>query len=392
MRYIYLKPLLILYCIFIYQKSTAQSDSIQNGRKNYSFRPQLSLNCTSIGRESERARNRNEQFNYRFQEVSLSGYIPIFEKKYKPILKYPELPSLTLLFTGSISNSRSYFKFTDTKPVVRISAGLRALYYSGNKSIWMLSFAPFISEESTLYRNAVPRFFGSILYTRMVNEYFSYRLGISYSYLFNGGTFLPILGIRVGDYQKVFLNIQIPRDISLYWTINSHWQTGIFSRLSGGIYRFKIDENINNFRNIKGNAVLYRSDILTGFLVNYSPNPNLYFSVNTGVAHNRTINIAFTNELIPTRGHVVEDGRASVSPFINFSLAVYFGKPTYNGSYNGLIEQKAVNNSIDAGDFNLGNNQITNDMNKVGIKDINKKELKKLNDQYMDVKDFLFDE
>jgi hypothetical protein len=238
----------------------------------------------------------------------------------------------------------------------------------------------------------VPRFYGSILYTRMVNEHFSYRLGLTYTYLFNGGTLLPLLGFRVGDYQKVFLNVQIPRDISLIWTINNHWQTGIFTRLSGGIYRFQIDENFTRLQDQTGKAVLYRTDILTGLMLNYSPNSQLYFSLNLGFATKRNLNVAFTNEFIPTRAHVIDDGKAAPAPFFNFSVAINFGKPTYNGAYNHLIEQKAVNNSIDVGDFNFGNNQITNDMNKVGVRDLTKKELKKMNDQYMDVKDFLIDE
>ncbi len=360
--------------------------------QNYSFRSQLLVNYTSIGQTNRRTRGTNNQYNYRFQEFSLSGYLPVYEKKYALRSTNTEQASFTLLFTGSISSSRSYFNFASTQPILRLSAGFRALYYTGKKGIWMASLAPFVSEETKLFKNAVPRFFGSILYTRMVNEYFSYRLGISYSYLINGGTLLPILGFRVGDYQKVYLNFQIPRDISLVWTINNHWQTGIFSRVSGGIYRFNIDRKLDKFNNIEGKAVLYRTDLLSGIMLNYSPNSQWYFSLNAGIAHSRNINVAFTNEFIPTKAHVIDNGSASPAPFVNFSMAIYFGKPTYNGAYNHLIEQKAVNNSVDAGDFNLGNNQITNDMNRVGVNDINKKDLKKINDRYMDVKDFLMDE
>lgn len=381
------------FLVFFTSVFGIEADSTIHTDHSYSFRPQLLINYMSIGKTKEpRRKSVENQINYRFQEFSLSGYTPIYEKKYLKTEKKAFEPTLSLLFTGSLSSSRSFFQFVDTKPVLRVSAGIRALYFSGNKNIWMLSLAPFISEESRLLKNSVPRFFGSFLYSRMVNEFVSYRLGLSYSYLFNGGTLLPILGLRVGNYQKVYLNIQIPRDVSLVWNINNKFQVGIFSRVSGGIYRFRIDDEVTRFKDIKGKAVLYRTDLLTGIMLNYSPNSQVYFSFNTGFATRRNINVAFTNELIPVRGHVIDDGVGTPSLFLNFSVAFYFGKPTYNGGYNQLIEQKALNNSMDVGDFNLGNNQLTNDMNKATIKDINKKDLQKLNDQYLDVKDFLFDE
>ena len=393
MRFNYLRSTIVLLA-FVFSKTYGwhpEVDSVSNDEMKYSFRKQLSFNFLSVGQTREPLRNKNtELYQYRFQEIALSGYIPVFEGKYAR--DQGNDASLTLLLNGSLSSSRSFFNFSSTKPVTRISLGLRALYYSGGKNIWMVSFSPFLSEEVKLIKNVVPRFFGSVLFTRMVNEYFSYKLGLSYTYLFNGGALLPIVGFRVGDYQKVFLNVQIPRDISLNWTINNHWQTGIFTRLSGGIYRFKVEDKIGRFKDSIGSVVLYRTDILTGFMINYSPSTNFYFSLNAGLAHNRNINIAFSNEFIPIRGHVIDDGRAVNAPFINLSMAIYFGKPTYNGVYNYLVEQKAVNNSLDPGDFNIGINQTTQDMNRVGVKDIIKKDLKTLNNRYLDVKDFLMDE
>lgn len=388
------KNILLLYmlCAIILEKSWAQSsDSLSQTSVVYTFRPQLTLNLLRINRGRDVSNSGKEPFRYTFREFSASGYYPVKESKfYSKNNNYQK--SLTILCTGSLSRSVADFSFIETRPIVRLSAGVRILYNSGPKNIWMAGLSPFIAENEGSVRNAIPRFFANILYTRMVSEYFSYRLGLSYTYLFNGGALLPILGFRVGSYKGLFLNFQIPRDISLVWTINNNWQTGIFTRLSGGIYRFRESTLSRQIKGDEANLVFYRTDFLNGIMINYSPNFKYYFSLNAGIAHNRSVNLALTNELIPTKGHIYIDEMAQSAGFVNLSFSVYFGKPTYSGSYNYLIEQKAVNNSFDAGNFNIGGNQITQDMNRVDTRDLRKKDLKNMNDRYLDVKDFLLDE
>jgi hypothetical protein len=85
-------------------KTAYGQDSTNVARQNYSFRPQLVVNFVRIGNSERRLVRKGNDINYSFQEFSLSGYIPFYEKKYK--IKRPEdlAPSLSLLFTGSLSS------------------------------------------------------------------------------------------------------------------------------------------------------------------------------------------------------------------------------------------------------------------------------------------------
>jgi hypothetical protein len=377
---------------------TSLEDSSKTS-KEFSLRPNLMVNFFTT-RQSKDRNIRNNEYSYNFREITLMGYYPVFEKNFPKKCNAERCDSdfnknFSLLATGSLSSSKIDFSLYDNiKPVIRLSLGARAIYFDGNKSIFMANFAPFFSESAQSFGNMVPRFFASALYSRAVSEYFSYRLGFTFTYLLNGGTFLPLVGFRIGSYNSVYFNFQIPRDISLNFKISNKVWGGLFTRLSGGIYRFGMDDNKINFlqNNQVNNIALYRQELLTGIMINVAANSNLYFSFNAGFATQRKISGAFSNELIPTKKHFFADVTLKNSLFINVSVSYFFGKPIYNAGYNYLIEQKAINNSIDAGDINTGSNQTTNDMNAVKMRDITKKDIKKLNSNYLDLKDVLLEE
>ena len=378
--------------------------AIATSSNGYMMRPNLLINLYTTRNTTNQSPKRQE-FSYNYQEISVQGYFPVLQKNYLKNTNTAFNPNLALLATGSIAISKANFDFTndtrrtnqieDIKPFTRVSLGLRGIYFDGNKSIFMASFSPFISESGRSFRNIVPRFFASALYSRAVSEYFSYRIGVMFTYLYDGGSILPLVGFRVGDYNKIYFNFQLPRDISLNFRISRSIWGGVFTRLNGGIYRFTTDTPINDFRNdVNTGIVLYRQELLSGLMLNYAVNSNLYFSLNMGISTNRRLSIAQTNELKPIKAHLDGFVNELLKPtlFLNFSVSYFFGKPTYSSGYNYMIEEKALNNSNDVGDFNIGNNQINNDLNMVKPKDISKKDIKKLNASYLDLKDVMIDE
>jgi hypothetical protein len=405
MKQAYLLFITFSFVVHSYGSIKVCSDTVNiepDSSKGFIMRPNLLVNLYSTRPSGDR-QSKGKDFSYNYKEASIMGYYPIFERNYSKKGNTNYKPNLSVLATGSVAVSQVNLSIINNlQPFTRISAGLRTIYFDGNKSIWMASFSPFISESGSTFKNLVPRFFASALYSRSVSEYFSYRVGFTFTYLLNGGIFLPLIGFRVGDYNKVYFNFQLPKDISLNFRISSKCMIGVFTRLNGGIYRFSTDQplidyvkgdNIKKIKNVSSDAiVLYRTELLTGFMFNYAPNSNLYFSLNAGFATQRSISIAKTNEFIPIRNHILNNEPVRGSLFINLSISYFFGKPTYSGGYNYLIEEKAINNNNDVGDLNIGNNQINNDMNIVKPKDVSKRDIKKLNASYLDLRDLLLDE
>ena len=341
--------------------------------------------------------------NYGFSEFSLGFYTPVFSLSSKKIADNKTYRSnFTLLATGSFVKSNPTFDFfTTERHFIRVSGGLRALYFNGNKSLWMANVSPFIAEDNISIKNPKWRMYGDLIYSRVVNKNFSYRLGLSYTYRFGGGGLIPVLGIRIGDYNKHFLSIQFPRNISYNVKLSPKIYIGAFIRPNGGIYRFKLNKPDHSLvqSNIENkNVVMTRTDYLSGLMLNYAATPNIYLSFNTGFVYNRTVELSQNNNFNGKGGNSIFRGTGRTlnienSVFANLSLTFYFGKPTYSTGFSPLIEMKSLNNSYDAGDLNNSNDATTNDMNQVSDKNITKKEAKtSLEDNYKDIQDYLMEE
>jgi hypothetical protein len=265
----------------------------------------------------------------------------------------------------------------------------------------MVNVSPFIAEDNISIKNPKWRMYGDLIYSRVVNKNFSYRLGLSYTYRFGGGGLIPVVGIRIGDYNKHFLSIQFPRNISYNVKLSPKIYVGAFIRPNGGIYRFKLNKPDQTLfqNNIESkNVVMTRTDYLSGLMLNYAATPNIYLSFNTGFVYNRTVELSQNNSFNGKGGNSVFRGTGRTlnienSVFVNLSLTFYFGKPTYSSGFSPLLEMKSLNNTYDAGDLNNSNDATTNDMNQVSDKNITKKEAKtSLEDNYKDIQDYLMEE
>ena len=344
-----------------------------------------------------------QEISYAFNELSVGFYSPIFSHTSVNVESNKRYKShFTLLATGSFVKSKPKLDlFSTERNFLRISTGLRALYFNGNKSLWMVNVSPFVAEDNFTIKNAKWRMYGDFIYSRVVNKLFSYKLGMSYTYRFGEGGLLPVLGVRIGDYNKHFLSIQFPKNISYNVKLSPKIYIGAFIRPNGGIYRFKLnkpDQSVLQNHLESKTLVLTRSDYLSGLMLNMAVSPSFYLCVNSGVAYNRSVGLSVNNNFNGKGGVTAFRGTGRTlnvenSVFFNISLTYYFGKPTYSSGFSPLLEMKALNSTHDAGDLNNSNDAITNDMNQVTEKDIRKKEAQSsLEDNYKDIQDFLMEE
>ena len=400
----YKNPILILVLTFTFQLVFAQNkkDSVQTFVSDFKLRPLLNLNFYGI-REKGLSANSSylKSITYKFQESNIGAVIPIYTSNFYADSNSKYKSNFSLLGTLSSQKSISTFSFMDPIINVRTTLGLRGIYFNGNKNIWLLNLSPFLAEDRNSYKNGQWRMFGDFVFSRAVSERLSYRLGLSYTYRFGGGRFLPVLGMRIGNYNKGFLMIQIPKNISYTHKIAKKGYLGIYMRPYGGTYRFVMknaDEAFVNPLFNNKNLVLNRTEYLTGLMFNYGIGKNAYLDLGLGATTRRSVMILDNKKMNGRGGRGIFAGTGKVmdilnAGFINVGLTIYFGKPTYYGAYSPLSEITTLNSTYDAGDINNTYNGATNDHNVVDPRDIKSKEAQKeLETNFRDIQDFLGEE
>ena len=405
-----MKIKLILYVLLLVITQTViAQDTISSKAKpslddDYKIRTSINLDLFGTKERNLIANSAKlKKVKYSFSEFSLGFYTPLYSYTSSKIADNKLYKSnFTLFATASFVTSSPDFSFYRTdKSFTRISAGLRAWYFNGNKSLWMLNVSPFIAEDNISIKHPQWRMYGDLVYSRVVSKKFSYRLGASYTFRFGKGGFVPVLGVRIGDYDKHFLSIQLPRNISYNVKISPKTYLGAFVRVNGGIYRFSIkspDQTVFQDNLDNQNIIMTRTDYLSGISINTAASPNLYLCFNAGIVSGRTVDLRMNEKFNGNGGASVFKGKGTTlnienSIFLNVSLTYSFGKPTYQSAFSPMLEMKALNNNYDAGDLNNSNDATTNDMNKVSSDDINKKEARSnLEDNYKDIQEYLMEE
>jgi len=391
--------LIILLFATLVVNAQNKKDSTHTLVTDFKLRPYLNISTYRIGEKGLSANSSYlKSITYKFKESNLGLAIPFLTRNFYKDSSARFKSNITLLATLSSQKSVSTFSFMDPIENVRTSVGLRGIYFNGDKNIWLLNLSPFFAEDRNTINNARLRMFGDFIFSRVVNEKFSYRLGLSYTYRFGGGRFLPVLGMRIGNYNKGFLMIQIPKNISYTHKISKNGYLGIYMRPYGGTYRFKIqngDDAIINQNFINKPLVLNRTEYLTGLMLNYGIGKHTYLDFGLGATTRRSVTILENKNINGRGGNGIFGGKGKTldmlnAGFVTIGLTFYFGKPTYYGAFSPLSEITTLNTTYDPGDVNNTNNGATNDHNVVDPRDIKSKEAQKeLETNFRDIQDFL---
>lgn len=348
----------LYWLVFITMLSflNAYSDSLTKGPNRF-LNPTLyfsSYNTT----ESRPSSNTNYIDGYSFSQNNVGGFMPLYTNSH---LRKDSISKSTLhvLTTASVVNARLNFNgsgFNNNIEFYRISVGGRVIYNIG-KNVFFATFTPFVSHDAITIQNPTLRWTGSIVYNRTVSELFSYRIGIARSFLLglanpftlNGNIPIPLVGVRIGRLDGVYLNLTFPRFFALNFPMGTKVYGSLFSRPFGAVYNYN---NRDSTLALKGQEIIFgRSDWISGFSMNYRPHKSVSFFLSTGLATNRYIYFDEKQNFIKDNKSLYRSELNS-SIFLEAGIALRLGKVKSVYNNNVMYDLFDINNLFDPGDLN----------------------------------------
>lgn len=323
---------------------------------------------------------------YRFTQDDIGFYLPLFTHTW-----FNEddvtLSSLHLLMTMDMIRYRPQLTYlNESYSIGRLSTGVRLFYGTGNKSVFYFTFAPFVSQEFQYTERKVPRLTFVALYSRTVSKNFAYRFGLSRTYTYGTALILPVIGIRVGSVDKLHLNVQFPRNISMDLPMGKRTWFSLFSRRMGGIYNVRLQDSLLGPKGTL--AVLRRFELLNGVQFSFRTGEHFSFYVSTGFVTRRTVSFSLNEDenhpLANYRDRKVEKIPASI--FFGLGLSVRFGKAKKVYNNTTMYDVFDLNNMYRSGsETGPMDNDVPASADKYKVESL--KELK-----YKDVEDLVTDD
>jgi len=224
---------LAAFFLVIFDKANAQS-------KNYlGNNLTVSINSQSISKLKFNDSLNDSKYNFRNTKF-LIGYkhslYSSFTQK-EGVLKYSQINVLPSLQIGKVNFGQENLNRT----LVNLKIGLSGLFHTSAKNTFLVTANAFANEDEYTLPDAVYRFSGMMMYIRKVNPKFSYRTGLTLTYLFGEPLFLPVLGFNYKTSEKSMLNVTLP------FVINWKKQTKVQKLFYG--FTFRPSGGINHYQN-----------------------------------------------------------------------------------------------------------------------------------------------
>jgi hypothetical protein len=273
---------------------------------------------------------------------------------------------------ANILKSKPEFSFIENNHVLsRLNVGLNTIYTNG-KSTFLVTLSPFKAQDKSSIKTSDWRMSWMAIYNYTFNESFSVRIGYIRSFVLDGYPNLPLIGFRLGRYDKVHLNAQYPRNICLTMPIKQHLFLNIYVRTTGSIYNMK-DVNVASVN--YSNLVFRRNDFQRGIELAYKKNNQFSFSGGIGSVVGNVKLIERNSFNFSGNAYTIIGGGLRRSGFLTVGVQYSFGSS--KKVFNNFAMQDAIFLSKQAsGDSNPQNNiptQMNTDnlkLKKVQIKDI----------------------
>jgi hypothetical protein len=310
--------------------------------------------------------------SYQLSQFSLGCIIPVLTKDFYNA-DSTKISNLHFLITGNYTKLNLNFGGISTHHLIRRSIGGRGFYNNGKKSIFFVEVAPFLTKDLGHPNTRTQRLATTVLYNCAVNEYFSFRLGYTRSFLWGNRFHLPYIGMRVGKLDKTNFSIQFPRSITLNVPIGKYIRTSLYTKPQGGLYTFANTDSLQ-IGNMYENKKLYfgRYEFLSGLRIDVQPSNFFNFYLSGGLTTRNYIafyqpNLVKNNASF-YKNYYSENIKGSI--FINFGLVFRFGKTKSIYNNMQLYNAMDINNTVDG---NKGNGDIPAPAKK--IKKINTNEV-----------------
>jgi hypothetical protein len=362
--------------------------------------PQIAIRLTNAAGkplQGEELRMAKLLRGYQYSQSVGGFYFPLITKE--KVHEDQRISNFHLLATGSYmlamprfggpdSITKVYTPTTSKHNLMKASLGMRGIYNSGKKGIWFFDATPFIAGDLSASGTMVARWASTIVYDRMVSRKFSYRVGITRTFILGNRYNLPYLGLRVGRLDRAYLSVQFPRFISFSFPIGSKIRASVYTKATGSILTMANNDSLYNGTNGKTNTIdktiiFGRYDGNTGFRFdfNFSKHFSLYAAF--GGANLRAVALFSnqynaknnTDKLVPFFGQKLDK-----VGYINFGFVVRIGqaKSVY-GNHN-MYEVFNANSTIDVGDNNTdtGDGNIPNETKKKTITNLKTRDVQDL--------------
>jgi hypothetical protein len=281
---------------------------------------------------------------YGSKELGIGLNIPVYTHLFK------KAENKTGFYNISILNNNSFI-FPDidclgnTNTLLNLSLGLKGIYYTGNKSLWLTRISLNFFEDKYSISNPHPRFSGTFIYDRLVNRDFSYHFGIANRYSFGLLTVLPSAGFKYSLFTKWKLILSLPYFANIQYKINPKlllsskiYSSGSISYFTNKSMLFGQTQQILMFRK---KATTFSLDIL------YKINPTISLKGSIGNEGNRKI--LFSDLKSEINKEPVNYFVSGIKPtyFLNFELLI---KLFQKGKYS-IINEETLDYLDDSFDF-----------------------------------------
>lgn len=301
----------------------------------------------------------NRLASYQLSQFSMGYNFPVYTKDYYN-KDSTRISNFHFLLSGNYTKLNLNFEGISKHHLSKFVLGARGFYNNGKKSIFFFEVAPFVTKDIGYRYTRTTRLATTFLYNCSVNEYFSFRVGYTRSFLWGNRYTLPYLGVRFGKLDKTNFSIQFPRGIALNVPLGKYVRGSIYTKPQGGLYTFA---NIDSLQigNINENDKLYfgRYEFLSGLRLDVQPSKMFNFYLSSGFTTKNKIAFYPTNivknNVSSYKNYYSEDIKGSI--FVNIGMVLRFGKTksVYNNMQ--MYDAMDINNGADPLD-NRGNGDI----------------------------------
>lgn len=286
-----------------------------------------------------------------------------------------------VLATGNLLLSSPVFSgLTTQHQFIKAGIGCRLMYNNGKKDIFFFELSPFLlkdlSASSAIFPN---RSASTFVWSHIINEKFSFRLGYNRLFLYGNRLTLPYLGLRFGRLDKIYLSIQFPRSIFFNVPIVRSLSFNALVKPVGNVFAYKDIDSI--YAGSNKSLIFGLKDIVFGLGFNYHPSRFISLFINSGlVTSNSTITLfseSFNKGNKFNSFNYFYNQNLARSTFINIGLTLRFGTSKSSYGDRNIYELQNTNTDLDVGNNNIGGNQseITpngklKSLNKIRFKDV----------------------
>jgi len=193
-----------------------------------------------------------------------------------------------LLLTGNYSVLMPQFEGIPDHKLVKLGIGIRYIINTGKKGIWFFDAAPFITRDLTYASKAYYSLASTIVYSHNPSARFSWRIGLTKSFLWGNRFYWPFVGLRFGRLDKCHLSIQFPRNIILNLPLSSKLIFSFYTKPQGGMYNFSNHDSLYP-KKTTATFNFTRYEINSGLRIDARFTNNFNFFVSLGVSSRNQI-------------------------------------------------------------------------------------------------------